>query len=143
MTSNAIITIHGLQDLDDMSSDLTELETEGIYSVSNGKVEFSYQESELTGLEGTLTTFTAENGVIMLTRTGSVNAQMVFERGQKHYFIYDTLFGSITMGLETHSISAQFDEDGGDLSIRYVVDIDNNVQNRNAITINVRRRNAD
>jgi uncharacterized beta-barrel protein YwiB (DUF1934 family) len=134
-----IINIKGLQDLGSMDMDEMELETEGEYGYGGGAATLRYMESELTGLDGTVTSFVVDSEKVSMTRRGTVNTQMVFQKGYKHYFVYETLYGAITMGLETHSISTQFDEGGGEMEIHYIIDIDNSVKNKNMISVRVRR----
>ena len=139
---NVIISIKGTQNLGNADDDSIELVTDGEFSRRNGVSQFSYMESELTGLEGTKTTFEVMSDQVVLTREGSVNSQMVFQRGKKHYFAYDTPFGATTMGVETHSLSDRLGEKGGDLEIHYVIDMDSVVISRNMFKINIREVNG-
>ena len=67
-----------------------------------------------------------------------MNSQMEFEEGKKHYFLYETPFGSATMGLNTNRIRNSLGHHGGDIEIDYVVDIDQSVVGRNRFFIQVR-----
>ena len=67
-----------------------ELVTDGRYEYGRESSYFTYRESELTGMEGTVTTFRMEDGLVTLTREGAVNSQMLFQKGRKHVFLYDT-----------------------------------------------------
>ena len=135
---DVMISIKGLQFFDDTNSGGVELVTDGKYKWENGVAEFEYQESELTGLEGTRTHFLVEPGQITLTREGTVQAQMVFQQYRKHFFAYDTPFGAMMMGLDTSGIRQSFDETGGELEINYAIEMDNSVMSRNKFNINVR-----
>ena len=95
MENNVIISIKGKQSYEDMEDETIELVTEGrLDPVGTEGYTLSYQESELTGLEGTLTTFQIEPERITLLRIGEVNSQMVFEQGRRHLSLYDTPYGS-------------------------------------------------
>jgi uncharacterized beta-barrel protein YwiB (DUF1934 family) len=72
------------------SGDSFELMTDGEYSTQNGCSAFSYVESELTGFNGTLTTFAVEQDRVVLRRAGGQSSDMVFSENQKHHFLYDT-----------------------------------------------------
>ena len=75
-----LLTIRSEQHYEDMEPDSIELMTEGTLTLTGeGGMVLSYQESELTGLEGTTTAFEIRGAQVILTRTGSVNSQMVFE----------------------------------------------------------------
>ena len=137
---DVVISIHGLQDLDDSG---VEFVTDGKYEYSADTAVFSYEESELTGLEGTTTTFTVDKDSVMMSRTGTLNAQIVFEEGKKYYFVYDTPFGKASMGVETHSITSYLDEHGGYLEIKYMVDMVNTVVNRSLFKIYIKEIRND
>ena len=52
-----LLSIRGEQYFDDIDPDATELMTEGTMEVTGDGIVLSYEESELTGMEGTTTTF--------------------------------------------------------------------------------------
>ncbi len=137
MEKDVIISIKGTQTTED-DSDVYELVTNGTYSFSDSSCEFTYMESELTGLEGTKTTFRIDKDQVMLTREGNFNSQMVFEKGKKHYFLYETPYGSATMGVDTHKFKSGLGEHGGNLELSYAVDIDNVILGKNNFEINIR-----
>lgn len=109
----------------DTSPVSVELVTGGSYEFLENGSWFTYQESELTGMDGTKTTFTMEKDFVTMTRVGAVNSQMRFQPGQKHVFLYDTPFGAMTMGVDTQRLKAEADEHGGKMDIVYAVDVDN------------------
>lgn len=134
---DVIISVKGLMGTDE-NGDEIELVTKGLYSYRNGKARFSYLESELTGMEGTKTAFDVSEGYTSITRTGSVTMQMVFEEGKKNYFVYNTPYGSMTMGVDTHSVYSKLGEDGGSLNVKYVLDISGSMVSRNNLDVNIR-----
>ncbi len=139
---NVMISIKGMQSSEDSrEEDAIELVTDGKYSFTDKEICFSYQESELTGLEGTETTFKILPELVMLTRVGKLNTHMVFQPGRKHNFLYDTPYGTITMGVNTSVINCSLDENGGELKIFYSIDMDNSPVGRNAFIINIRKAN--
>ena len=112
-----------------------ELVTGGSYEYCGEGSWFTYEESELTGMEGTLTTFKLEDGLVTLTREGAVNTQMLFQKGRRHVFLYDTPFGAMTMGVDTQRLTTRADEHGGRMDIIYAVDIDNVPLGKNTFRI--------
>ena len=137
---DVIISITGVQNFPQGSDDTVELVTEGKYCYRDGKGELSYMESELTGMQGTRTSFTFTPTEVVLSREGTLTSKMVFREGTKNTFLYDTPYGSTTMGLDTHKIRSTLGERGGDLEIDYVVDFDHAVVGRNKFRINVREQ---
>ena len=137
---NYVISIRGEQTTDpNAAPDSLELVTDGFYKTTENGSTFSYEESELTGLEGTRTTFQVEPDKVILTRVGTVNSQMVFQEGRKHYFAYNTPYGAMMMGVNTHTVRNHLHEGGGELEIRYAIDMDNNLVSKNTFHINIRR----
>jgi len=134
----AMISIKGTPVPIGNDDDSFELMTDGEYSQKDGISTFRYFESELTGLAGLLTTFNVEPDRVILRRDGEVLEEMIFSEKQKHHFLYETPFGSILMGIDTHSIKKNMRDDGGSLEIRYDIEVDNVSVSRNLFQINIR-----
>ncbi len=134
---DVLITISSTRSLGG-GSDGMELITEGKYAVDGDGVRFFYMESELTGLEGTKTDFLVTPEEVIMSRRGSVTSQMVFRKGRKQHFAYETPYGTLTMGLDTHKLRHQLGEHGGDMEIEYDIDLDRAIVSRNRFKINVR-----
>jgi len=138
---DVIISVTGVQQGVD-GPDSMELVTAGKYGVSADEIRLTWEESELTGMEGTRTSLTVQPGSVVLSREGTLNTSMEFEEGKKHYFLYETPFGAATMGLDTHRIRNRLGTHGGDIDIEYVVDMDQNIVGRNRFYIQVREPKA-
>lgn len=117
--------------------DTMELITAGQYGYSSEEIVMSWQESEISGMEGTKTTLSVKNGRVVLTREGMLNSQMEFEEGKKNYFLYETPFGSATMGVCTRSIRSDLGTRGGNIFIDYTLDMDQTFLGRNKFLIRV------
>lgn len=100
----------------------------------------TYPESELTGMAGTLTTITFTPSSAVLKRTGTVTSRMVFAPGARNTFLYQTPYGTSTVGLETQRYRSTLGERGGVLDLLYVVDFDHACANRNQLKITVREQ---
>ncbi len=125
MKKNVIISISGTQTTIDGDEEHIELVTPGTLSRKGGAYLLSYQETTLSGLDGTETTFYIRPDFITLLRSGSINTEMTFERDRKHLSAYETSTGMVTVGVNTHSIAASIDDTGGSIDIRYVIDVEN------------------
>ena len=141
MRDNVIISIKGRQ-INDNGPDEMELVTEGRMICNDKGVLVSYQESELTGLQGTTTMLRINGPVVTLLREGTVNSQMVFEEGRRHLSMYETPYGSMSVGIHTRRVKNTIGELGGDLEIDYAIEIDNFTVGRNYFTMNVKRDTA-
>lgn len=139
MQDNVIISIRGLQ-TNENGPDEIELVTEGRLTRNEaGNFTVSYQETELTGLEGTTTMLHFDGPRITLLREGTVNSQMVFEEGRRHLSMYETPYGALSVGINTRRVRNTIGESGGDLEIDYAIEIDNLVAGRNLFSMNVRK----
>jgi len=132
-----LISIKGSPALPD-GEDGFELMTDGEYSREGGFSTFSYVESELTGYDGFLTTFDVEPDRVILRRSDGYTGDMIFSEKQKQHFLYETPFGSIMMGIDTHSIKKNMRDDGGSLEIRYDIEVDNVSVSQNLFKIDIR-----
>ena len=137
MDKSVIISIRGVHD----PPEVIELVTEGrLMDCGDAGYTLSYQESEITGLEGTLTTFQVEPDCITLMRMGEFNSQMVFQPGRRHFSMYDTPYGALSIGVNTKKMRADLDENGGEIEIDYAIEIDHAVAGENTFRIDVREK---
>ena len=140
MNKDVLITIHSIQNIDGRDCDGPELITQCTYDYAPDGVRLSYRESELTGLGGTRTDLHIKPEEVVLSRRGSVNAQMIFRRGEKQRFRYETNFGSLSLGVSTQRLETALDEHGGDVEIEYDLNFNQSYLSRNRFLINVREK---
>ena len=132
-----MISVRGEQYFDGVDPDATELMTEGTLETTDTGLLLRYRESELTGMEGTKTSLCVQPRSVVLSREGTLNTRMEFEEGRKRYFLYETPFGSATMGLNTRRIVNRLGAHGGEIEIDYSVDMDDTIVGRNRFFIRV------
>jgi len=138
---NVIIYVRGEQYFEGVDPDATELISEGTMSITeDGAVTLVYEETELTGLEGTTTQFVIDGDTVVLTRSGALNSQMIFQRGKRHTSLYETPWGTMTVDITTASLTHRLDSHGGLLDIRYSIAVDHQVTGQNRFKIRVRER---
>ncbi|MCL2563226.1 MAG: DUF1934 domain-containing protein [Oscillospiraceae bacterium] len=139
---DVIISIKGAQRPYLAEEDRVEFITGGEYWSDGTETMFTYMESEMTGMEGTRTTFRISPHSVVLTREGSTNAQMIFEQGKKHLFLYETPYGATSMGVDTRRLMTGLDASGGEMEIDYTIDVDSVVVSENSFIIRVRENTA-
>ena len=132
-----IISIKGVQRYENADPDTMELVTAGRLEREGNSYTLSYQESELTGLEGTLTTIQVEGEQVTLVRTGEFNTQMVFQEGRRHLSMYNTPYGAMAIGVNTRHLLADLTDQGGDIEIDYAIEVDHALAGRNVFQIKV------
>ena len=137
MNENVIISIRGQQLFDDQEPDVMELITPGRLEQTEDGFTLSYQESELTGLEGTTTVFRIQGQQVTLVREGEVNSLMVFEEGQRHLSMYETPYGALSVGINTRRMKTDLSPSGGDIEIDYAIEVDHAVTGQNLFQIHI------
>ena len=136
-----LLTIRAEQHYDNMEPDSMELMTDGTLELlEGGAMRLTYQESELTGLEGTTTTFEIQDSRVILARTGMLNSQMVFEEGKQHTSLYETPYGELAVDIQTSRLRHNLTERGGLMDLQYSISVDHAATGRNAFKIRVRRK---
>lgn len=137
---NAVITLKSIQMTDDEKSEI-ELVTEGIFRQVKGGYEIEYEESETTGFENSVTVITClGSGYASLTRSGAASSELVLEKDKKHHCYYETPFGSMMMGIYTKEIVNNITENGGDLLLRYTIDVNSAYVSDNEVYLTIEKR---
>ena len=137
MEKDVVISIKGIQKYEDTDPDVIELVTAGRLTRVGESYTLSYQESELTGLEGTLTTIQVDGEQVTLMRVGEFTSQMVFQEGRRHLSMYNTPYGAMAIGVNTRHLLADLTDQGGDIEIDYAIEIDHALAGRNVVQIKV------
>ncbi|MGE5328855.1 MAG: DUF1934 domain-containing protein [Deltaproteobacteria bacterium] len=138
-----IISVVGTQTGSNGEGNPIELVTEGkFYNEGNGYTAV-YKETRITGMDGTVTTVAISPEIVILTREGSVNSQLIFEKGQRHVSHYDTAHGAFTIGVFTNTMFINVNEHGGELKIDYHLEIDNADAGTNDFHMIIREVDSD
>ncbi len=139
METAVIIAIKGTQTDPDGMEDVLDLLTQGtLKGDADTGLHLCYQESALTGLEGTYTTFIIQGERIEMRRSGGLQSEMIFQEGERHLSLYETPYGGFMMGVHTQTAKAKLDHTGGTLDLCYVVDLENEVVGENTLHIEVK-----
>ncbi len=136
----AIITVKGIQVSADAPAENMELTTEGEFTFDGGSGSCRYRETELTGMEGTTTTIEFTPGEVIIRREGTVSSRMVFVEGKKNLFLYNTPWGAMTMGIDTHKIKNNLKPHGGTLDITYTLSFDRTAATRNRFIVKIKEQ---
>ena len=104
--------------------ELMELVTEGTMEFANGGWDISYQESDLTGLQGVTTTFRVEPDKVTLIRTGPLRSTMEFRIGESHDSLYQMEFGALMLTVTTRHLFFDILPEGGCIDLVYDIEIE-------------------
>ncbi len=102
-----------------------EINTDGELCCEGGRVELLYDETELTGMEGSRTSISYEEkhpGLITMIREGTVSTALVFEEGVRHHCVYKTPYMPFQICVHTLRIE-NFLESEGRIYIDYIIEI--------------------
>lgn len=135
-----MINIDGTQNFGNGDTNNIELTTEGELVVNTDSYTLKYEESELTGMEGTTTEITVEDsGIVNLVRSGTVNSNLVFEEGKRHLSYYDTSDGAFSIGVFASYVDTVLERNYGEISITYAMDVDDKPIGENEIRVRFNR----
>lgn len=102
-----------------------EMFSEGELYITPERVIIAYDESELTGMEGSHTQVRFERNapeLITMMRSGSVNTILVFEEGKRHICTYQTPYMPFEICVFTKSVNNNLLENGV-IDLDYIVEI--------------------
>jgi uncharacterized beta-barrel protein YwiB (DUF1934 family) len=75
--------------------EILDINSIGSYVDDGERISISYNESEATGMEGSVTTVTFlknDPSIVSMIREGLVSTTLVFETGKRHHCLYKTPF---------------------------------------------------
>lgn len=136
MTKDIMVSVSGIQ-FEIEPSEPVELITMGDYYNKNGKHYILYNESDQEdGLTKNRIKMTPEK--VEVVKSGATNAQMIFEEGKTNLTYYDTMMGSLLMGVTTESIRIQEEENRIRAQVRYSLEVNYSHISDCEITIDVK-----
>ena len=128
MKRDVVLSIQGRQRYGEQEPETIELVTGGTMEFRDGGWDITYEESELTGLEGTKTTVKLDGKTVTLIRTGTFPSHMLFSEDERHVGLYQTPIGQdMTIATHTSHVCNTVGENGGRLVIDYTVEVDNSL----------------
>lgn len=139
MKKDVIISIHSTQEYVDCQPDEISLITKGALYEKNGKYYIKYEESELYENKTTYTTLKVEKNSVTMIRNGENPTNMFFKENEHHIGLYNTIAGSYTLGIKTHKIRNEINENGGILEFDYDVELNYQLSGKNTFKIIVKK----
>ena len=124
MMKTVVLSIRGQQHYADQEPEVIELVTEGTLEKTEQGWSISYEESDLTGLDGVRTTFHVTGKEMSLTREGKLNSHMVFKEGVPHDSLYEMGFGALMLTVCATKVDAKLNENGGTIDLVYSITVE-------------------
>ncbi len=136
------IQIVGLQVYGDSEDDRGRiaLSTTGTYSERGAARFIAYKEYDEEDPRISHTAILkVEPDKVTMSRTGS-GTRLILERGRRHLCLYDTGFGSMSVGIFTSELESTLSPAGGRLNVKYTLDIDSALSSSNELEVEIRPR---
>ena len=135
MNSECLVTIKGLHfDVSQNANDL-EVVLPGKYS-KRGDFHYIIYDEPVEGTDYVNKNMIKFNDHTMtLTKKGVINATMLFDTSSKNLTNYNTPYGSIVFGIETHSVNVDVAPDMVHLNISYSLDLNYELLSKSTIDI--------
>ncbi len=139
MEKNYILSVCGRQNVDG-STDKIELETSASYVKRNGNRYISYKEYDPDApLKHYRTTVkVTPDNVVTVIKGGEESHQLILEKGERHKCNYNTPFGILTLGVYTEDVNIKLDDNGGELTVKYSIDIQSELASLNELTLKIK-----
>ncbi len=138
MEKQIILFVRGEQTYDAVAPEVTELSTEGVMTIDGEEITLTYQESEITGMEGTTTRFTVRGDMVVLERTGTIVSRMEFTRGERSSSLYETPWGTMVVDISTTKLTHRITERGGVMEIAFTIAVNHQVTGENRFKVRVK-----
>jgi uncharacterized beta-barrel protein YwiB (DUF1934 family) len=78
-----------------------------------------YNETKISGMEGTTTTMKIYPKTFSLIRMGTTTTKMDFKENSENLVLYNTPYGILELKIETKDLKINIDDKGGQVSIDY------------------------
>lgn len=119
MSREAIISVRSIQNNDE--KECIEVVSPGSFSKENDEYVVTYEETELSGLGDTLTTFRIGSNYFNMIRQGDINTTMEFKNGKRASILYNTPHGGMCLRIMTNRVKINMNDDGGKINVDYDV----------------------
>ena len=117
MSKKAIISICSTQDIGEKEK--IEVVTVGEFSINGDEFIATYDETEISGMEGTKTTLKIKGDKVVLHREGTTSTKMEFQKDNTQVALYNTPYGMLEHKTSTKELDLDVNEKGGNISIKY------------------------
>lgn len=136
---DVLIEIKGTQTVNG-EDNVVSLTTVGKMNVIGGKTYLKYDDctsSESEAISCLIKVDPKDDSVVM-QRSGTFNSRMYIKKGQRHTCHYETVAGTIVMGIFGENVKNELGDDGGRLSMSYTIDVNYGMLSRNSVEISVK-----
>ena len=98
--------------------------TPGKFIIEENGFKAIYEESEISGMEGTTTTLNIQDNIMVLERVGSTTTNMEFKEGTMAVSLYNTPYGVLNLNVDTEKLNINVNENGGEIYSKYILGLE-------------------
>lgn len=135
--NKVLVTVIGVQKDEAGEENRIELISVGKHYCKNGVHYILYEDSEISGMEGTTTLLKVADGSVSLIRKGKIMQEQYFALDKKSLSTYTTPYGRLKLSVLTKKLDIQYGVISGSIEIDYELSIDGKWQSDNQLQIKV------
>jgi len=138
LKKDVLVLVKGTQVNDLGEADTIELITEGTFFIRPQSYYIVYNESAISGLEGTTTSLKIEPTRVTLNRMGKAELKQTFEKGVWSEGHYVTDFGTMVIGVIPSKVEVDLTDMGGSINLEYELQVGRQKISDNRLWITVK-----
>ncbi|SFC33552.1 DUF1934 domain-containing protein [Clostridium uliginosum] len=136
MKKRAIITIKSNASME--NDDLIEVISPGDFYMDNDTFKAEYDETEISGMDGTRTILTVRGKSFTLERKGSTATKMDFKNRQQTTSLYQTPYGVLQVNIDTKKLNIDINEEGGIIEVNYLMTIEGQIPMNTNLSVHIK-----
>ena len=135
-----MISIVGEQKVEGQD-DRIEVINEGKYMMKNGHFLINYKEYDEDLPDKFFNNLVkVENETVTISRKGPLSSQLILEKGKRHQCMYQTIEGTLSIGVFTKTLNNNLNENGGSLEVIYTLDFNSDLVSENRFKIDIEKK---
>lgn len=135
MEKKAVISISSNQTA---NNDTIEVLTPGSYVKNKNHYYAIYDETQISGMEGTTTRLEIYPEKLFLIREGTTSATMEFEKNNNFMTLYNTPYGVLELQIKTKDLKVNVGDNGGEVFIDYLMSVGGQKPQKTELRINIK-----
>lgn len=137
LKKDVLVRVKGVQTNDLGEKDTIELVTPGQLFIRPDSYYILYNETEISGMEGTTTTIKVEPSRVTLNRMGTSTLKQTFEQGVLNEGYYVTPYGTMHISVIPSKVQVDLTDLGGRINLEYELQIGQEKISNNELSITV------
>ena len=108
MGKKAIISVISNANIEE--DDMIEVVSPGSFEKIEDGFKATYEETEISGMEGTTTILKIKENQVILEREGTTSTKMIFKEDEDSIVLYNTPYGMLEIAISTNNLDVKIDE---------------------------------